>query len=218
MKMVESAQKSSRKCIKMSVNAPQTEEIRDRILEAALPHIPFDGWQWAVAERAAQDCGYEKSMAAAIFPAGLSDLVAHFSDRADRWMLSDLSAIVPESLRVRDRVAMAVMTRIDRLTPQREAVRLAMAYWAVPTRHLQAGRCLWRTADRIWNWAGDTATDYNRYTKRTLLGGVIASTTLAWLNDGDPATARPRTEEFLHRRIENVMKLGKIVSKIRPAA
>ena len=111
------------------------------------------------------------------------------------------------------------MSTIYKICPApawREAERRAMTYWAVPLRNLQASRNLWRTADRIWVWAGDTASDYNHYSKRILLSGVIGATMLAWLNDesGDPE----KIAAFLDRRIENVLKMGKIIGKLKKGA
>lgn len=192
------------------------QSIRDRILLQALPEVAFDGWVWDVANRAAQVAGYDKTMAAAVFSGGLQDFVGHFSDWTDRQMLDRLANSDSTAMCVRDRVRAGVMARLDTLSPWREATRRAMTYWMVPTRHFQAGRVLWRSADCLWIWAGDTATDYNHYTKRILLSGVISSTTLAWLDDesGDLGA----TEDFLDRRIENVMQLGKMLGRQRKQA
>jgi ubiquinone biosynthesis protein COQ9 len=187
------------------------QSICDAILLQALPDIAFDGWTSEVLTAASQKAGYDKAMARAVFPGGLSDMVGHYSDWTDRQMLAGLKGIDPETMRIRDRIKAGVLGRLDIMAPWREASRRAMTYWSVPTRHLRAARILWRSADRIWIWAGDTATDYNHYTKRVLLSGVISTTTLAWLNDetGD----RAKIEPFLDRRIENVLQLGKIIGR-----
>ena len=195
-----------------SSQAP-TQDIRDTILNAVLPEVPFDGWTWPAVEAACVKSGYEPSMAASVFPGGLPDVLDHFADLADRWMLARLKDIDPETLRVRDRVLVAVMARFRGLSQYREAVRQSATYWMVPTRTARGGKITWRTADRIWDWAGDTATDYNHYTKRTLLCGVLVSTTLAWLDDD--SSAMQETEAFLGRRIEGVMNIGKIMGKAK---
>ena len=186
---------------------------RDIILENTLPEIAFSGWTWPGVVAAAERAGMDPAMAGAVFPGGLPDMVAHFSDWADRRMMDALAGTDPAALRVRDRVTLAVEKRLEVLAPHREAVRAALSFWAMPPRGMRAGGVVWRTADRIWDWAGDTATDYNRQTKRALLCGVIASTTLAWLGDkgGDMAATRA----FLARRIENVMQMGKFIGKIK---
>lgn len=192
---------------------PSTQDICDAVVIQALPEVPFDGWNWAMVENATQKAGYPPSMAASVFPGGLPDVLDHFSDLADRWMLERLSDITPPDYRVRDRVQMAAMARFKALYQYREAVRQAATYWMLPTRAGRGGKMTWRTADRIWVWAGDSATDYNHYTKRSLLCGVLVSTTLAWLDDN--STAMSDTEQFLERRIEGVLKLGKFIGQAR---
>jgi len=193
-------------------------EIRDKILHAALPSVVFDGWGWDLLETAAVQAGYEKSMARAVFPDGIPDALAHFADMMDRAMLARLKKDVAniEDLRIRDRVRTAVLARFDALRPHKAAEKLALRYWSMPLRSIQGGKILWRTADHIWNWAGDTATDYNRYTKRGLLSGVLAATLLTWIDD-DTADMSV-TSAFLDRRIENVMQVGRITSKLKKKA
>lgn len=192
---------------------PPTQDIRDTIIAAILPDVPFDGWTWPAVEQAALKSGYEASMALSVFPGGLPDVLDHFADLADRWMMERLRDIDPETLRVRDRVRTALLARFRALYPWRDAVRQSATFWTMPTRVGRGGRMTWRTADRIWNWAGDTATDYNHYTKRILLCGVLASTTLVWINDD--SSGMSETEAFLDRRIESVMAIGKTVGKVK---
>ena len=64
----------------------------------------------------------------------------------------------------------------------------------------------------MWRWAGDTATDYNYYSKRLILSGVIASTRLYWFDDdSEDFVQNPR---FLER-IENVMQFEKVKAQAR---
>lgn len=188
--------------------------IKNAILESALPDVPFDGWTPAVLERAAEQAGYPRSMVVSVFPSGVKDALVHFSSLADRWMLDRLAAR-ETPLRVRDKVTEAVWARLEALAPYKEAERLAIAYWMRPLRKWEGAKLVWKTADVIWHEAGDTATDYNRYTKRGLLAGVLTATTLYWLNDasGDHQDSRA----FLDRRIENVMSVGKIVGRLKTA-
>lgn len=189
-------------------------DIADRLIETALPDVVFDGWSRDLLENAAEKAGYSRSMATAIFPDGVPDALAHYSDFVDRRMLAALANVDPEALRVRDRIRLAVMTRLDVLQPWREAEKLALRYWAVPTHSLRGSRLLWRTADRIWDWAGDTSKDYNRYTKRGLLCGVLSATLLAWINEEGDGSSEA-VEAFLDRRIENVMQWGRFAGKFK---
>jgi len=179
--------------------------------------VPFDGWGWPIIEAATVKAGFEKDMAAAVFPEKLQGCLFHFADWADRAMIAELSRNQGEfdNLRIRDKVESAVKARLDFLSTYKEAVKLSSSYWAHPFRKFQAMKIIWRTADVIWAKAGDTATDYNHYTKRGLLSGVIISTTLVWLSDESENHAD--SYEFLSRRIENVLQFGKVASKIKPS-
>lgn len=195
------------------MNRKSHTDLRDGLIRAALPHVPFDGWTWDTLEKAAIDSGHGKDMAAALFPGGLQDALDAFADLADREMLENLEPVSVADMRIRDRIHAAVMARFEFLQRHREAERLALGYWALPHHAPHAAKILWRTADRIWNWSGDTATDYNRYTKRGLLSGVLTATAMAWLNDSGADMHITRT--FLSRRIENVMQLGRILGTIK---
>ena len=60
----------------------------------------------------------------------------------------------------------------------------------------------------MWRIAGDTATDFNHYSKRTILLGVYVSTVLVYLDDGSEDLSETRA--FLDRRIDNVMQFEKV--------
>lgn len=188
-------------------------KIRDEIIESALPHVRFDGWGWDVLLQGAEEAGYEEPMLRAVFPGGLTDALDHFSDYADRGMMAALKPVNPDDLRVRERIGKALFARYQFLAPYKEAVRQSASFWLVPWRKTRAARIVWRTADVIWRWAGDDSKDYNHYTKRGLLSGIIVSTTLAWMNDETPGMMQ--TKEFLDRRIENVMQLSKVIGRVK---
>ena len=188
-------------------------DIRDRIILAALPRAAFDGWTWAVIEGAAQDAGYEAAMAGAVMPGRVKDALDGFADLADRQMLLALAQTDIEALRVRERIRAAVLARFAWLAPHKEALRRSVQFWIPPARKPRGAKIIWRSADRIWNWAGDDATGYHRYTKRGLLSAIIVAATLAWLSE--PGENTDKLHVFIDRRIENVMELGRIVNKIK---
>ena len=188
-------------------------EIKDTIVEALMANAVFDGLDWNAVESAAEQSGYDKPMARAVFVNGLESALGHFADMVDRKMLAALGSVDIEDMRIRDRVTLAVQKRLEILSPYKEAVKQATLYWSMPPRSIAASKLVWRTADCIWNWAGDTSKDYNYYTKRGLLSGVLTSTMMAWIGeDGDDLD---NSFAFLDRRIENVMQLGQIIGRIK---
>jgi ubiquinone biosynthesis protein COQ9 len=189
---------------------------KDQLIEAMLPEVAFDGWSKATLRAAARRLGLTEAEAVALLPGGPAAMVAAFSDWADRRMLAALSPQPLEAMRVRERVAAGVRARLSVLEPHREAVRRALSVLALPQNTPLGLKLLYRTVDAIWYAAGDTATDWNFYTKRGLLAGVYGATTLYWLDDRSPGSAD--TYGFLERRLDDVMAIPKITSRVRRAA
>jgi ubiquinone biosynthesis protein COQ9 len=191
------------------MTAPSSREIqRDRLLEAALLHIPFDGWSRRSLMAAARDLEIEPALARRLFPRGGDDLLAHLDRWADRRMLERIDAGALAAMRMRDRIAALVRARLEALGPHREAMRRATAARMLPGNAFTACQNLWRSADLIWASAGDQADDYSYYTKRSLLAAVWTSTFFFWLDD--QSENFEATWAFLERRIENVMRIGTI--------
>lgn len=189
------------------------QNIQDQILLRALDDVAFDGWSLEVVQNAASQEGFEADVVRAVFPSGLVDVLAHFSNYADRMMLQALENTNIEALRIRDRINLAIISRFEALEPYKEAVRLSMPFWARPFSQLRGGKIVWRSADVIWNWAGDTSDNYNFYTKRTLLSGILISATPVWLDDRE--SSLQKTRNFVDKRIGNVMQFGKIIGRIK---
>jgi ubiquinone biosynthesis protein COQ9 len=182
------------------------EEQRDRLLEATLVHVPFDGWSRRALLAGAADLGLEPGTAHRLFPRAGDDMLGHVERWADRQMLARVGPL--EGMRVRDRIGRLVRTRLDVLGPHREAMRRATAARMLPSNGFAACGSLWRTVDLMWSAAGDDARDASYYTKRSLLAAVWASTFLFWLEDRSDGFRD--TWAFLDRRIDNVMQIGRL--------
>jgi ubiquinone biosynthesis protein COQ9 len=85
-----------------------------------------------------------------------------------------------------------------------EASRKCAAFLALPVNADLGLKLAWEGADLIWQWAGDTATDWNHYSKRTILSGILIPALTMRLFDG-----RERADAFVAARIENVMTFEK---------
>ncbi|HTZ79228.1 MAG TPA: COQ9 family protein [Stellaceae bacterium] len=193
--------------------AEDNRQAKDALLRALLPDVPFDGWTAAAMRKAAEQAGIDPAEAASLFPGGPRDAVAWFSRWADRETLAALDPAGLQSMKTGARIATAVRTRLGILTPHREAVRRALALLAAPQNLILGARLLYDTVDAIWYAAGDTATDFNFYTKRGLLAGVYGATTLYWLDDRSEGQAD--TNSFLERRLADVMAIPRMGQKLR---
>ena len=186
--------------------------LQDTILEAALREAVFDGFTPGMLARAAKSAGLTAFDARRAFPGGVSELLDYYSKHCDAQMLEILGRDYHlPSMKIRERIATAVMVRLRLNAPHREAIRRIIGHYALPW-HMAAGlKNLYTTVDAMWFAAGDTSTDYNFYTKRLLLAKVYTSTVTVWLDDRSPEFAD--THAFLYRRIEDVMQIEKLKAK-----
>lgn len=200
----------------MTNNQGDLTKQRLAILNATLSHVPFDGWTLSSIEQGARDAGFDTDMALRAFPGGVADVVAFHSTTADARMLAALDDMDLGAMRIRERVATAVRVRLEQNQADRLAVSRALGFLALPGNAPLAAKCLYRTVDAIWYACGDTATDYNFYTKRALLAAVYSTTVLAWINDRSPDSAD--TWAFLDRRIGEVLQVPKLTGRLRRVA
>jgi len=191
------------------------EDQRDRLLEAALVHIPFDGWSRRSLFAGAGDLGLDPGLVRRLFPSGGDDLLAQLERWADRRMLAAVDLDDLAAMRVRDRIASLVRARLEILSPHREAMRRGIAARLLPSNAFAGCTSIWRTVDLMWSLAGDKAQDYNYYTKRSLLAAVWTSTFLFWLEDRSEDLQD--SSAFLDRRIGDVMQLGGLSAKVGEA-
>ncbi|MCE3232000.1 MAG: rpsU-divergently transcribed protein [Rickettsiaceae bacterium] len=189
------------------------QEKRHKILEEALKLVPFDGWTGATLTNASINAGLEPEYGNIVFPGGLTELVDFFLRDLDHKMQETLSKKDITKLRIRDRIHLAVKTRLELAEPYKTTIRKTISFYAVPLHSLESIPAVWKTADEIWYAVGDKASDFNPYTQRAILSGVYSSTLLYWLQD--KSHNHQDTWAFLSRRIDNVMKFEKVKSKVR---
>ena len=192
--------------------APDAHEtMRAAILEAALAHVPFEGWTLGALKAGAADAGYDAAQALNAFPNGVLEAIDHHSRLADARMMAAMEGADLASMRTRERVAFAIRARLEANAAHREAIRRALAILALPTNVGVSLAALYRTVDAIWYGAGDTAVDFNFYTKRGLLAGVYMATLLHWLDDS--SDGQERTWAFLERRLDEVLKVPRLLGE-----
>jgi ubiquinone biosynthesis protein COQ9 len=185
-------------------------ETEQQVLDAALRIAPRLGWGRATLVAAARDCGLSPAEADLLFPNGGRDLAALLSRRHDAAALAALPD--PASLKIRERIRAAVVARLDAAAADQAALRRWLGFLALPTNLPLALRLVWESADHLWRWAGDTATDENHYSKRAILSGILVGTLVQDLTAGRGAAL-----ETLDARIQNVMDFEKWKAGVKPS-
>jgi ubiquinone biosynthesis protein COQ9 len=194
-------------------NDMNLDELRAALAPLIPAHAAFDGWSAEALAMAAGELGIPPARARLAFPEGAVQMIDAWFDWIDKAMLA---AFPPEriaQLKIRDRIRELVLVRFTAIEANREALRRALALLAAPQNLPRGAKLAWRSADRIWRLAGDTATDLNHYSKRAILVGVYGSTTLVFLDDESVDLADTRA--FLGRRIDDVMRFEKFKASWR---
>jgi ubiquinone biosynthesis protein COQ9 len=180
------------------------DEIRDALAPGIADNAAFDGWSDAARDMAADGAGIDRDVARLAFPGGAVAMIDAWFAAIDRQMAAALPPEALAAMKVRARITALVEARLDAVAINREALRRALAILALPQNVARAARLGWRSVDLMWRMAGDTATDYNHYTKRTILLGVYGATVTVFLDDDSDGHADTRA--FLSRRIDGIMR------------
>lgn len=183
------------------------DELAAALAPALARHAAFDGWSDGALAMAAEELGVPADRARLAFPGGQAQMIDAWFDAIDRAMLDAFPSERIAAMKIRERIRELVLFRLATIQPHREALRRALAVLALPGNVASSARLAWRSADRIWRLAGDTATDFNHYSKRAILIGVYGSTSLVFLDDESDDLADTRA--FLDRRIDDVMRFEK---------
>ncbi len=186
--------------------------VRDALLTAILPNIPFDGWGEQSFAAALEGSKVDPALARLACPRGALDLVMAYHRRGDAEMLARMTPKNLASLRYSEKVAAGVRFRLEAID-DKDVVRRAMAFFALPAHAAEGIAAIWGTSDLIWKSLGDSSNDLNWYSKRAILSAVYSSTLLFWL--GDETECHSATWEFLDRRIANVMQFEKFKGSVR---
>ncbi|VVS97951.1 RpsU-divergently transcribed [Sphingomonas sp. EC-HK361] len=183
------------------------DEVRARLADDIAANAAFDGWGDAARDMAADAAGIDRDIARIAFPGGAVDMIDAWFAQVDARMAQAVPDPVMATLKVREKIARQIEARLEAVAGNRDSLRRALAILAMPQNLARGAKLGWRTVDLMWRRAGDTATDYNHYTKRTILLGVYGATVTVFLDDESAGFADTRA--FLQRRIDGIMRFEK---------
>jgi len=183
------------------------DELRLRLAPLVAEAAIFDGWSDAALVSASEAAGADPAVARLAFSGGAIEMIEVWVASVDAKMEAAFDRETLAQMPIRERIRALVWFRLEAVLGLEEALRRALAIQAMPQNLVRTAKLGWSSADRMWRLAGDTATDYNHYTKRAILAGIYAATLAVFVEDRSEAKAETRA--FLDRRIEGVMKFEK---------
>lgn len=133
------------------------DPLTDRLLDAVLAHVVFDGWSDAALMAAASDIGVTPDEARAVFPRGAVDMALAFHDKGDQAMVDRLTTEPLDHLKFREKIAAAVRFRLEAVE-DRELVRRGTTLFALPQNAADGARAVWADLrsdlDNTWRHVG----------------------------------------------------------------
>ena len=178
--------------------------MKDALFTALLKHVPFDGWSDAALRRAAKEVDMDVDLARSYFPDALTMIDHHHR-------LTDAAMVVPQEGGVTAKVRAAILSRLAYLAPDREAVRRAVSFLALPPNLYAGTKMAYRSADAIWEAVGSHDKGFDWMTKRTSLIAVYSATLLYWMQ-GHEAT---EVEAYLDKQLDRLLRVMKPIGQLK---
>lgn len=181
------------------------------LIDALAQNVAFDGWTVKSLRMALSAVGRNPAEAALAFPGGRAEMIAAYFGLGDERMIAARHGQMAEA-GLTKRVRAAVAERLALMDGEKEAVRRAIAWLALPVNAPQLAKIIARMADAVWFAAGDKAADMSWYSKRAILGAVLSATLLYWLSDSSMESEK--TLAFLDRRLAGVGRFNKLKARL----
>ena len=149
------------------------DPIAAAIVNAALLHVPFDGWSGEALAQGAADAGVEQNMVSALFPRGAIDAIALHSRLADTEMVAAFHALPEKPSKIHLAIRALILLRLEFAQQNKDSVRRALTVLALPAHAKLSTKLLYESVDAMWRAAGQTDTGFSFYTRRATLAAVM---------------------------------------------
>lgn len=196
----------------VDLNDATLDELRLALAPEIAMAAMFDGWSDAALVSAAEAAEVDPAVVRFAFKGGAMDMIDAWVASVDAKMEAEFAGGRLDNMPIREKIRTLVWFRLQAITGMEESLRRAAAVQAMPRNAARALKQGWSSADKMWRLAGDTATDYNHYTKRAILASIYGATLAVFASDESEGKAETRA--FLDRRIEGVMKFEKAKAQL----
>ncbi|KAJ6641395.1 Ubiquinone biosynthesis protein COQ9, mitochondrial [Pseudolycoriella hygida] len=192
-------------------NDERIQEIRSKIMEAALPFVPNHGWSRQTISKGAQSIGYP-GIVHGMFPNGGIELVHYYYSQCNRQLIEQLKNELESNKNYHptEFVRKAVQWRLQMIEPYSSQWPKALGLMSLPQNAPKSLAHLLTLIDDICYYAGDRSVDFGWYTRRIGLATIYKMTEVYMLQDKSEGHADTWT--FLERRIEEGIQIQDMLS------
>ncbi|XP_055838685.1 ubiquinone biosynthesis protein COQ9, mitochondrial [Episyrphus balteatus] len=192
----------------------KTDGVRIKILDAALKHVPIEGWSRQAIVLGAQEAGYPSEVHG-MFPSGGYELVSHFVAKCNNALLKHMQAETnngqKEVADPLDFLIRSVKFRLQMIEPYKSHWPQAMALIALPPNVPTSLAQVLTMVDDMCYYSGDRSVDFGWYTRRVGLATIFKMVEVFMLQDKSPE--HQETWTFLKNRMEEAAQIQMVLSQ-----
>ena len=193
------------------MNDKRLNFIRKKILNESKEIIAEKGWNEKLFKSISINTNIEYAEICSLFPQGYIDLLTLYLDQINNEMILLSRKKNLDNLKTHQKIKQIIISRLKLYQDNKKLFNKTFLFLGLPHNSKIAIKSLYKTIDLIWFLVGDKSTDFNFYTKRSILAGVYVSTIFNFFKNKD----LDKTIDHLDRKLRDVNKIPKIKNKFK---
>ena len=186
------------------------KKLRNQILLEAKPYVIKYGWNESLFSNMKNHSKFSYEEMNVLFPAGYRTLIEMYLEEINMKMTSESQGINLIRLRVHERIRELFILRLKIMSKEKKLISRTFLSLLLPYNYKLASKNLYNTVDQMWYLAGDNSSDFNFYTKRTILAFIYTGIMMHFINNDNI----DETIILLNKQLKRVSKIPQIKSKI----
>lgn len=186
------------------------KKLRNQILLEAKSYVIKYGWNESLFSNMKNHSKFSYEEMNVLFPAGYRTLIEMYLEEINMKMTSESQGINLIRLRVHERIRELFILRLKIMSKEKKLISRTFLSLLLPYNYKLASKNLYNTVDQMWYLAGDNSSDFNFYTKRTILAFIYTGIMMHFINNDNI----DETIILLNKQLKRVSKIPQIKSKI----
>jgi ubiquinone biosynthesis protein COQ9 len=188
-------------------------ENKQKILHNFLKICLFEGWNEKALKEAFVASNIETKFIPFVFENGALDVADFFVEEIDQKMQEAAKDIDFGKMKIRDKIKNLVKIRLRINEEFKPQIQKLVHFYLNPKNTKSALKNSYQTADLMWKIAGDSATDFNYYSKRAILAKIYIRVLFSFARD--ESKNYQKTLNLLDAEIEKVMQFAAFKFKVK---
>ena len=186
-------------------------QLRKKILDEAKDYVSINGWRDDMLINFAKSSNFKYEEIITLFPNGYKSLIQIALNEINKEMTKQSKKLNLIQLKTHERIKELIILRLKIMYKEKKFISKTFLHLMLPQNYSLASNNLYKTVDQIWFLAGDNSTDFNFYTKRTILSSIYTFTLMHFINNDN----FDETLEILNKQLHGVSKIPKIKNSVK---